>query len=918
MAEYAKIADGVEGYAFVDPNTNELVTLDTDQLGSSQTDLRPATPEEIDGARRGHAAMGGGQKTIATLEAAASGATFGLLDSDAPEAKARAQVLQQQNPLVAGGARVAGSLLPSLAAGAVTGGVGAAAGLSGRALGAATFAAEELTQSAAYEVSEAATQDREIEVGNVAQGLLEGAAFLGIGRFASKLARRGAETAQEGVEAAADASSSLARARGTSAARDAAERNIPTRSEAAHYARNQEQIHTEINDLGYQTGNNLFGRDGSFQRAHSIQYKKADIVGKMQDADVDLVGDAVDGMADKLDALAAKITDKKSTSAASPAAASAIRAQAEQLRAINATGDIEDAAIAMDGAKRHLDNLREKFGSSATKGNDPLRSNVKMIDDVLDGDAKNGLRQALEDEKVWGKTWAKKQAEENKLWSGKDGIINSRAVWTDELMERAPGAAGKQRIETGTIPVSQMKGDLVDRLMGLNPSKRRQVLGAIESDLAKTEEMSKLKAEIGGDQARAAVADVQRDVTQFREVVNEVKRIQRVTDVHGAYLKKAAKANSTGDDLLDAGAAVGGAMAFGPAGALAGVATKGLKKLANELFTPAAKESKAFTIEELRQSLQARQGMRDSGKFADAGRKDLVDQLKKSGRKVVTSGKETLIEAAGGTALAGGALGLATMAAETEAIREIDDQSKRAHERSMLALASSDVKLPKQPSIAARFQGDHPTLTEAYAANIGQLKALSENPQKFIAQVTAAFEPLAQAGHPELASKLITRMTVGMEYLLANQPPALASSMFQPEGSPVDEVAVLQFAPIWEAVWHPLDTVRDIGSRAASPSAIKALREVHPDVYQRALTESFRTLAQAGPNVDFETKRYLDNIFGFGAAVGRSFSPKMSSLLAQERQNNQPNVRNLDGESVLGVDSATGIFSNGPSALRPS
>lgn len=917
MAEYVKIADGIEGFAYVDPNTNELVTLDQDAPGSAQIDLRPATPEEIAGARRGHAAMGGGQKTLAALEAAASGATFGLSDSDSPEAQARAQVLQQQNPIVAGGARVAGSLVPAVAAGAVTGGIGAAAGLSGRALGAASFAAEELTQATAYELSEASQQDREVEVGNVAQGLLEGAAFLGIGRMASKLARRGAETAQESVEAAADASSALARARTSSAARDAAERSVPTRAEAAHYSQNAEQIHAEVNDLGYQTGNNLFGRDGSAQRAHSIQYKKADIVGKMQDADVDLVGDTVDSFADQLDALAAKLTDKKSTSAPSAAASSAIRAQAEQLRAINATGDIEDAAIAMDGAKRHLDDLREKFGSSATKATDPLRSNVRMIDEVLDGEAKNGMRQALEDEKIWGKTWARKQAEENKLWSGKDGIINSRAIWQAELMERAPGAAGKARTETGSVPVFQMKGDLMERLQGLNPSKRRQVVEALENDLAKTEEMTKLKAEIGGSQARQAIEDVQRDLTQFREVVNEAKRIQRVQDVHGAYLKKAAKSTSTADDLLDAAAGVGGAMAFGPVGALGGVATKGLKKLANELFTPAAKESKALTIEELRQAIQARQGMRASGQFTGAGRKDLVEQLKKSGRKVTAAGKETLIEASGGTAAAGGALALGAMAAETEAIREMDDQSKRATERSMLGLASSDVKLPKQPPIPDRFQGDYPSLTEAYRANIGQLKALTEDPMKFIAQTTAAFQPLAQAGHPELAAKLITRLQVGAQYLLANQPPALATSMFEPDGSPVDEVAVLQFAPIWEAVWHPLDTVRDIGTRSAPPSAIKALREVHPDVYQRAMTESFRTLAQAGANVDFETKRYLDNVFGFGAAVGRSFSPAMSNLLAQERQNNQPNAQHLGGEAQAPT-SANAIFSQGPSALRPN
>lgn len=1025
MAEYVNIG-GSEGYAFVDPNTNELVTLDSDQPGSAQIDLRPATPEEIEGARRGHAAAGGGQKTLAVLEQAASGATFGLSDSDSPEAEARRQVLGQQNPILSTGARVAGSLVPSLAAGAVTGGVGTAVGLGGRALGAATFAAEELTQATAFELSEASQQDREIEVGNIAQGLLEGAAFLGIGRMASKLARRGAETATEGVEAAADASSALARARGTSAARDAAERSIPTRAEALDYAANRETWHAEANDLGYQTGNNLFGRDGSFSRAHSIQYKKADVIGKMQDADAALVDESVASVADQLDALAARLTDKKATSAPSAAGASSIRAQAANLRRAAGlepgagvslegrtledlgalpiegaddvarvkalkenpefaktgrvasndgrkgitlvedggsyvlrdgrhrltaaqelgredvygqvvdgrtgkvifegpiplqaaeAGAVEDVAIAMDQAKRHLDNLREKYGASATRGNDPLRSNVKMIDDVLEGaDDAGGLRRNLEDSKIWGKTWAEKQAKENRLWTGKNGIIESRAIWQNELMERAPGAAGKVRQGLETLPVFQMQGDMTERLLALNPNKRRQVLAALENDLAKTEEMTDLKAAIGGEQARAAIADVKRDVAQFREAVNEVRRIESVNDRWGNLVKKSGRQSSTAEDLIEA-APIGGAFAGGPIGAVAGVAVKGLKKQILERITPEnpVQMGRAFGIDDLRAKIAARNEARASGKFAGGQRKDLVAELKRAGKKVTSAGRETLTEAAGGTAAAGGALALASVAAETEAVRQMDEQSKRATERSMLALGSPDLKLAKLPPMADRFQGDYPSLTAAYEARGGQLKQLADDPTKFIAQVTAAFQPLAQAGHPELAAKLITRMTVGMQYLLANQPPALASSMFQPEGSGVDEVAVLQFAPIWEAVWHPLDTVRDVGTRSASPRAVKALQEVHPDVYRRVMMESFRTLAQSGPAVDFETKRYLDNVFGFGAAVGRSFSPATSNLLAQARQDNQTVQQRLGGDQNLGPTSANEMFSKGPSALQ--
>jgi hypothetical protein len=140
--------------------------------------------------------------------------------------------------------------------------------------------------------------------------------------------------------------------------------------------------------------------------------------------------------------------------------------------------------------------------------------------------------------------------------------------------------------------------------------------------------------------------------------------------------------------------------------------------------------------------------------------------------------------------------------------------------------------------------------------------------------------------------------------------------MFTPDGGTPDEIAVLQYAPIWEAVWRPTDTVRDFAARRATPSAIKAIREVHPDVYARMLADVFKTLAPAGPAVDFETKRYLDNTMQMGAALGRSFSPKMSDLLAQQRQDNKQSNQSLGGENNIAPALSTAGFSKGPSAIR--
>lgn len=903
QAAYAQIAPGVEGYAYVDPDTNELVTLDSNTPGTEQAHLRPASPDEIEGAQRGHAAQGFGQKALGLGEQAVSGATLGLVTADSAEAKARASVLEQQNPLLKNAAKVAGTLLPAALTGGASEAAAGAVGLGRAATGILSMGAETLTQSAAYEMADAAETDRNIEIGNIAQGLLEGAAFLGAGRLAGKLFRQGEEAI---ADIAGHPSQSLARAQKASATAADVERATPTWAEAKYYAENAEQINSEINELGSQAGDKLFGRNGSASRAHSVAEKKQDIFGKMKDADGGAILDQLETHADELDALAEKM--------ASPQARSTIKLHADRLRGLSAGADVEDAAIALDEAKKHLDTWREQLGRVKATSRMTAKANVAAIDEVLEP-----MRKGLEDSKVWGKAWAEKQARENKLWSGDDGIINSRSRWQDKLMEREAGAAGTTRQGLSSVPVFRMKGDMAERILGMSKHDRDYILKNLKSDISKTEEMGKLKRDLGGVETRAAVDESLADLAEFKDAVGEVERVSRTLNVHGARLRKlgVGGGKSVGEELLDS-APLAGAVGGGPVGAVAGVAVKGLKKMILDAMTPIAKEGKALTLDELRASIAARNGMRAAGKFV-SGRLDpaeITARLKAGGRKVVRAGKETALEAAGGTALAGGALGVVHMAAETQAIKELDQHSRDTTERSMLKLASPDAAVMPLPDIATRFKGDAPDLQTAYRQKIADLTRLVNNPDEFIARSTAAFQPLAAAGHPEIAAKLVTRMMVGARYLLENAPPSIAVSMFTPDGGTPDEIAILQYAPIWEAVWRPTDTVRDFASRRATPSAVRALREVHPDVYARMQAEVFKTLAPGGQAVDFETKRYLDNVMQMGAALGRSFSPQMSNLLATARQDKKQSTRSLGGENNIAPELSTTGFRNGPTALR--
>jgi len=78
----------------------------------------------------------------------------------------------------------------------------------------------------------------------------------------------------------------------------------------------------------------------------------------------------------------------------------------------------------------------------------------------------------------------------------------------------------------------------------------------------------------------------------------------------------------------------------------------------------------------------------------------------------------------------------------------------------------------------------------------------------------------------------------------------------------------------------------------------------------------FQTLAAGGPAGDFETKRYLDNTMQMGAALGRSFSPKMSDLLATMRQDQKQSTKSLGGENNIAPETATVGFSKGPTTIR--
>ena len=131
--------------------------------------------------------------------------------------------------------------------------------------------------------------------------------------------------------------------------------------------------------------------------------------------------------------------------------------------------------------------------------------------------------------------------------------------------------------------------------------------------------------------------------------------------------------------------------------------------------------------------------------------------------------------------------------------------------------------------------------------------------------------------------------------------------MVRPDGIPPDSLAIMKWASMYNAVFSPGDVVYDVATGDATPTQIKALREVHPDVYGGLRANVLKQVAQVGQKIPFETLRTLDVLFDLPGAAGLSFDSGMQATMAQAyaQASSKNPKQSLGGESVIAPSSAT-------------
>lgn len=224
----------------------------------------------------------------------------------------------------------------------------------------------------------------------------------------------------------------------------------------------------------------------------------------------------------------------------------------------------------------------------------------------------------------------------------------------------------------------------------------------------------------------------------------------------------------------------------------------------------------------------------------------------------------------------------------TDALASISGNASRVVDNSLLGLANPAFRGPTLPLTAAeRFQGEFGSLQDAFMARSNVIGLATGNPGSFTAHIIDQYGSLGDT-HPEALAAIVQRATIGMLYLQGNLPPAVALSLSQPNGLPPSQDAIRQFSYLWDGVFSPLTAVQDLAAGKAHPEQLRAIREVHPDIWsslQRSAIHAFASLEERPP---VQAQIYLDMILELDGAGNPAYNHVVADNIRSASQAQQP------------------------------
>ncbi len=205
----------------------------------------------------------------------------------------------------------------------------------------------------------------------------------------------------------------------------------------------------------------------------------------------------------------------------------------------------------------------------------------------------------------------------------------------------------------------------------------------------------------------------------------------------------------------------------------------------------------------------------------------------------------------------------------------------------------------------ARFQGDHPTMQQAFMARRAQITTALQEPEQLAAAMADSFGDLPDQ-FPDVHFRLSERFTQAFMYLGDNLPPGIENSLLSQHSLPPDLRSIREFAKLWEAVMDPGAVVADFASMNATPKQARAIEAVHPDLWAQMQTDTLEAVANSPNRPSWERMRYVAQIFKLGGALGGVWKPNVAK-----------NIRNsLKTAPVASMDRPATPLPTGPGNPR--
>jgi hypothetical protein len=182
-----------------------------------------------------------------------------------------------------------------------------------------------------------------------------------------------------------------------------------------------------------------------------------------------------------------------------------------------------------------------------------------------------------------------------------------------------------------------------------------------------------------------------------------------------------------------------------------------------------------------------------------------------------------------------------------------------------------------------RFQGDYPDLQTAFDARRKTLDGIMNDPLVLHQVIGQHLGPLSKV-HPDAYGQIAARLQSAVQYLHENMPAQMSANMVRPNGIPMSRATARDFAQKYNSALNPASVFEDVKNGTATPTQMRTLQTVHPDLFDSLRLQLVRQVSQNPDSMSTQRKLRMDILFGGDGLAGRAYSWPMAKAISAYRQ----------------------------------